>query len=101
MGSPQALSLNGEGGDSGPNATLLPTSLAFGNADTDTTSSAQTITLSNYGTTTLGITGITVSANFGQTNTCNSTLRIRGELHDQRDLHARQYGELERQTLIC
>jgi len=74
VGSPQALSLNGEGGDSGPNATLLPTSLAFGNQDTDTTSSAQTITLSNYGTTTLGITGITVSANFGQTNTCNSTL---------------------------
>ncbi len=74
VGSPQVLSLNGEGGDSGPNATVLPTSLAFGNQDTDTTSPAQTITLSNYGTTTLGITGITVSANFGQTNTCNSTL---------------------------
>lgn len=74
VGSPQVLSLNGVGGDSGPNATLMPTTLAFGNQDTDTTSPAQTITLSNYGTTTLGIAGITLSANFGQTNTCNSTL---------------------------
>ncbi len=29
---------------------------------------------SNYGTTTLSITGITASTDFGQTNTCNSTL---------------------------
>jgi len=74
VGSPQVLSLNGVGGDSGPNATLSPTSLIFGDQVIGTTSPAQSITLSNYGTTTLSITGITASTNFGQTNTCNSTL---------------------------
>ena len=74
MVSSQVLSLTGVGGDSGPNATLLPTSLTFGSQDTGTTSPAQSITLSNFGTTTLSITGITASTNFGQTNTCNSTL---------------------------
>ena len=74
MVSSQLFSLTGVGGDSGPNATLSPTGLAFGDQSTDTTSTAQTVTLSNYGTGTLDITGITASANFGQTNTCNSTL---------------------------
>ena len=74
MVSSQVLPLAGVGGDSGPNATLAPTSLAFGSQDTDTTSGAQTITLSNYGTMTLSITGITASTNFGETNNCNSTL---------------------------
>jgi hypothetical protein len=74
VGSPQVLSLNGVGGNSGPNATLSPTSLIFGDQGTGTTSPAQSITLSNYGTTTLSITAITASPNFGQTNTCNSTL---------------------------
>lgn len=74
VGSPQVLSLNGVGGDSGPNATLSPTSWIFGNQDVGTTSPAQLFTLSNYGTATLSITGITASTNFGQTNTCNPTL---------------------------
>jgi len=74
MGSPQALSLKGAGGDSGPNATLSPTSLIFGDQVEGTSSPSQSITLSNYGTTTLSITGITASSNFGQANTCNSTL---------------------------
>ncbi len=74
VGSPQVLSMSGTGGDSGPNATLSPTSLAFGDQVVGTTSPPQTVTLSDYGTATLGITGITTSANFDQTNTCNSTL---------------------------
>ena len=74
MVSSQVLPLAGVGGDSGPNVTLSPTSLAFDSQDTDTTSAAQTITLSNYGTMTLSITGITASTNFGETNNCNSTL---------------------------
>lgn len=74
VGSPQVLSLNGVGGDSGPNATLSPTSLIFGDQVEGTSSPSQSITLSNYGTTTLSITGITASSNFGQANTCNSTL---------------------------
>jgi trimeric autotransporter adhesin len=74
VGSPQVLSLNGMGGDSGPNATLSPTGLIFGDQVVGTSSPAQSITLSNYGTTTLSMTGIAASSNFGQTNTCNSTL---------------------------
>jgi len=74
VGSPQVLSLNGVGLDPGPNATLSPTSLSFGNEVVGTTSPVQSVTLSNYGATTLSITGITASSNFGQTNTCNSTL---------------------------
>ncbi len=72
--SSQAFSLTGVGGDSGPNATLSPTNLSFGNQEVKTTSAIQSITLSNYGTTTLGITNISASLDFGQTNTCNSTL---------------------------
>jgi hypothetical protein len=74
MLSSQVLSLTGVGGDSGPNATLSPASLSFGNQGVGTTSPAQPVTLSNYGTTTLSVTGITASNSFGQTNTCNSTL---------------------------
>jgi len=72
--SSQVLSLTGVGGDSGPNATFTPTSLAFASQNTDTTSAAQTITLSNYGTITLSIAGITASTSFGETSNCNSTL---------------------------
>jgi hypothetical protein len=72
--SSQVSSLTGVGGDSGPNATFSPTSLTFGNQDVSTTSAAQSITLSNYGTMTLSITGISASTDFGQTNTCSSTL---------------------------
>jgi centrosomal CEP192-like protein/HYDIN/CFA65/VesB family protein len=74
MVSSQLLSLTGVGGDSGPNATVSPTSLAFGDQNTDTTSAAQTITLNNYGTATLNITGITASSNFSETSICTSTL---------------------------
>jgi hypothetical protein len=81
---PQTLSLTGDGGDSGPNATLSPTSLSFSDQDVGTTppwylpsrppSAAQAITLSNYGTATLDIAEISASANFGETNNCNTTL---------------------------
>ena len=74
VGSPQLLSMSGTGGVSGPNATLSPTSLVFGDEVIGTTSSVQSVTLNNYGTATLSITGITASTNFGQTNACNSTL---------------------------
>jgi len=73
-GSPQVISLNGVGLDPGPNATLSPTSLSFGDEIVGSTSPAQSVMLSNYGATTLNITGITASSNFGQTNTCNSAL---------------------------
>jgi len=74
VGSPQVLPLSGTGGDSGPNGTLSPTSLIFASQVIGTSSPAQSITLSNYGTTTLSITSIAASTNFGETSTCNSTL---------------------------
>jgi len=73
-GSPQVISLNGVGLDPGTNATLSPTSLSFGDEIVGSTSPAQSVMLNNYGATTLSITSITASSNFGETNTCNSTL---------------------------
>lgn len=74
MVSSQVLSLNGAGGDSGPNATLSPTSLTLATQVVGTTSPAQSITLNNYGTMTLNIASIAASAGFGETTTCSSTL---------------------------
>jgi Putative Ig domain/Abnormal spindle-like microcephaly-assoc'd, ASPM-SPD-2-Hydin len=74
MGSPHSLSVIGMGVNAGPNATLSATSLTFCDQVVGTTSPAQSITLSNYGTATLNITSIAASANFGQTHTCGSTL---------------------------
>ncbi|HTT24728.1 MAG TPA: choice-of-anchor D domain-containing protein [Candidatus Sulfotelmatobacter sp.] len=74
LGSPHSVSLNGTGLTSGSNATLSATSMAFGNQILDTTSQAQSVTLSNYGARTLSISSIVASTNFGETTTCNSTL---------------------------
>ena len=74
VGSPQVLSLNGAGGESGPNGTLSPTSVSLGNEVIGTTSPAQPTTLSNYGTATLSITNIAAGGSFAETNTCSSTL---------------------------
>jgi len=74
VGSPQTVPLTGTGGFLGPNATLSPTSLTFGEQTVDTTSAAQSITLSNFGTMSLSITSIASSTNFGETNTCSSPL---------------------------
>jgi len=74
LGSPHSVPLTGIGLTSGPNATLSATTLAFGNQAVGTSSPAQSLILSNYGTTTLNITSITTTTNFVQTNTCISTL---------------------------
>jgi putative Ig domain-containing protein/centrosomal CEP192-like protein len=73
-GSPQSVSLNGVGLTSGSNATLSATSLTFGSQVIDTTSQAQSVTLSNYGKTTLNITGIATTANFGESDDCVPSL---------------------------
>ena len=74
LGSPHSLSLNGIGVTSGPNATLSSSSLTFFNEAVGTTSPPQSITLSNYGTATLNISGIAASGDFGETNNCGSNL---------------------------
>src|SRR5207253_3152190 len=73
-GSPQKVSLSGIG----TTAKLSPTSLNFGSVFEFTTSPAQTVTLTNVGTTSLIITGIAITGTnagyFAQTHTCGSSL---------------------------
>jgi hypothetical protein len=73
VGSPHSVSLGGIGLTSGPNATWSATSLAF-NQFVGTTSPAQSIALSDYGTTALSIAGIAATASFGETDDCGSSL---------------------------
>jgi dienelactone hydrolase len=73
-GSPQSIPLSGFGVTSGPNATLSTTSLTFALQLVGTTSPAQSVTLSNYGTMQLNITSIIASGDFSQSNTCGSSL---------------------------
>jgi Divergent InlB B-repeat domain/Protein of unknown function (DUF1573)/Abnormal spindle-like microcephaly-assoc'd, ASPM-SPD-2-Hydin len=49
---------------------IAPTTLGFGNQAVNTTSAAQTITLTNTGTATLTVPSVVVSSNFAETNTC-------------------------------
>ena len=74
VGSPHSVSLGGVGLTSGPNATWSATSMTFAPQLVGTTSPAQSVRLSNYGTTTVNITGITVTADFGETDNCGSSL---------------------------
>jgi hypothetical protein len=73
VGSPHSVSLNGVGLTSGSNATLSASSLTFGNQVVGTTSPTQSLTLSNYGTTMLNIVSVTVTANFGETDSCSGS----------------------------
>jgi hypothetical protein len=74
-GSPQAARLSRTGT---PAVSLSPTSLAFGSQPVRTTSTVHTVTLSNTGNAALRITSLAVrgtnGSNFGQTNTCGSSV---------------------------
>jgi hypothetical protein len=71
-GSPQSVSLSGTG--LGPVASLSPNQLTFASQTVGTTSSAQVVTLTNTGSGPLNITSIAASGDFGETNTCNTSL---------------------------
>jgi hypothetical protein len=79
-GSPQTATLSGTGtAPLVPMAALSPTSLSFGNQNSGSTSAAQTVTLSNAGTATLNISGISLgganASGFAiSANTCGETL---------------------------
>jgi hypothetical protein len=68
---PQTVNLTGTGVDA-PIVTLSSVCLTFPAQAVGTTSSAQSVTLSNTGSATLSITSITASGDFSQTNTCGS-----------------------------
>jgi Abnormal spindle-like microcephaly-assoc'd, ASPM-SPD-2-Hydin/Protein of unknown function (DUF1573) len=55
-----------------PGAGLSPTSLTFGVVANGSSSSAQSITLTNQGSATLTVNSVTASGDFSQTNNCNS-----------------------------
>jgi hypothetical protein len=67
IGSPHVVSLMGVGL---PPVGFSPASLDFGNAGVNTTSNAQTITLTNNQSAPLGISAIGVSGDYSQTNAC-------------------------------
>jgi len=69
---PQSVSLTGTG--VAPQAVLSPTRLSFADQYVGTTSSPQTVTLSNNGSVPIAISGISTSGDFAQTNSCGSTL---------------------------
>jgi hypothetical protein len=73
VGSPHSVPLSGVGLTSGSNATLSAGSLTFGNQVVGTTSPTQSLALSNYGTKSLSIAGVAVTANFGEADTCSSS----------------------------
>jgi hypothetical protein len=73
-GSPQSVALGGVGVVSGPNATWSATTLPFGSVAVGETSLPQSVSLTNYGTSTLNITSIIASADFSETDTCGTPL---------------------------
>ena len=74
----QSVSLSGTGASTAPSASLSPSSLAFGSQTVGSTSTAQTITLSNTGNGALSISSIALTGadpgDFAQTNTCGSSV---------------------------
>jgi len=71
-GSPQQVSLSGTGIAAA--ASISPATWTFGSQVLSTTSSASAVTLSNAGTASLTISGVTVTGDFAQTNTCGTSL---------------------------
>src|SRR6185312_7639023 len=61
-----------------PQAVLSATAVTFANQIVNTTSAAQSVTLSNFGNAALNITGISITgsgaSNFAQTNNCGSSV---------------------------
>jgi hypothetical protein len=72
--SPQYIFLTGQGVGGSPIATLSTTSLTFGGQAVGTTSSAQSVTLTNTGTVNLTINNIVSSGDYGETNNCPASL---------------------------
>jgi hypothetical protein len=67
------------GASSGGSAlTASPSSLSFGNELTGSTSPAQTVTVSNLGSTAASVSSISASGPFAETNTCGSTIAANG-----------------------
>ncbi len=73
-GSPHTIVLSGTG--IGASVTLSPTILTFPSQQIGTTSTAQTVTLTNSGNATLTISNMQVIGDYVQTNNCNGSLAV-------------------------
>jgi hypothetical protein len=74
-GSPHTVSLTGTGATtSAPIATLSATALTFPSQTVGTTSSPQSVALSNTGNAALSIASIGITGDFGETTTCGASL---------------------------
>jgi hypothetical protein len=71
-GSPRTLQLSGVGGQGA--AGLSPTNLSFPSQLLNTTSSAQTVTLTNTGNLNLDVSQVQVTGPFAETNTCGTSV---------------------------
>jgi Alpha-1,3-glucanase catalytic domain D1/Alpha-1,3-glucanase catalytic domain D2/F5/8 type C domain/Abnormal spindle-like microcephaly-assoc'd, ASPM-SPD-2-Hydin/HYDIN/CFA65/VesB-like, Ig-like domain/Cep192 domain 4 len=68
---------NGGGGTSSP-LTASPSSVSFGNETVGSTSSAQTVTVSNPNSSAASVSSVSVSGAFSQTNTCGTSIAAGG-----------------------
>jgi hypothetical protein len=68
--SPQTITLTGSGYVT--TATISPASLTFSNQSVGSTSTAQTVTITNTGANAMTVSGVTTSGDFAQTNQCSS-----------------------------
>jgi hypothetical protein len=66
------VSLSGTGTAPGPVLNAAPASLSFGGTVVGSTAAAQTVTVTNSGTTAASVSGVSVTGDFSQTNTCTS-----------------------------
>jgi phospholipase C len=77
--SPQSVALNGTGVTPPPPiVSLSPSSLTFGNQTVGTSSSPQTVTLTNTGGSTLNISSVTASGDFSDTDNCVGAIAAGG-----------------------
>ncbi|MCU1470038.1 MAG: coagulation factor 5/8 type domain protein [Glaciihabitans sp.] len=60
----------------GPDLEFTPSSLTFGNVNVGSSSASQAATLTNQGTATATISGITKSGDYSQTNNCGTSLAV-------------------------
>jgi Protein of unknown function (DUF1573) len=76
----QTRILRGQYGDGFPTqlVAVAPAALSYGNQTVGTTSAGQTVTLTNKQSTALTISSVTTSGDFGQTNTCGSSVAALG-----------------------
>jgi hypothetical protein len=76
LNTPTNIAVNGTAQAPVATVSLSPTSLTFASQTVATTSASQAVTLTNTGTASLSISGITASGDYVQTNNCGSSLAI-------------------------